>query len=97
MTDQIDQIQPTNPSTDSPTADRFAAISAKLINDTTAVGKGGKVIKWGALASIIVVFLTAIVASPQVFVALHWSIIVVIANFLLVLINGLTDSNTPNV
>ena len=86
----------TTVTTDSPTLDKFAAISAKLINNDTAIGKSGKVIKWGAFAAVITVFLTAIVVSPQVFVALHWSIIVVIANFLLVLINGLTDKNTKN-
>lgn len=84
------------PVTDSPALDGFAGFGAKLINDNTTVGKSGKVIKWGAYATVLTVFLTAIVASPQVFIALHWSIIVVIANVLLVFLNGLFDSKTKN-
>lgn len=68
----------------------------KVFNNTTAVGKSGKVAVWSALSVIVVAVLTTILQNPSLF---SWKsgILVVIANVALVLIRNLSDKSVPNI
>lgn len=89
-------VTPANPQDTLSLWESIAALVGKFINDETAVGKAGKAGKWAALAVIVIAILTAIVAHPALFTALHWGAVVWVANVLLVLANNLLNPDVKN-
>jgi len=87
----------TNPITTVSFWDNVALWGAKLVNNETTVGKTGNATKYLFYANIAVVVITALLASPQVFVALHWTLFLSILNILLVFLKGILDQNTKNI
>jgi hypothetical protein len=92
-------VIPVDPSNSLSFWESIAAFFGKFINDETAVGKAGKVAKWGVLSVIVIALLTTL-ASPTVasaLVALHWGGLVVVANILIIFLKNLSDSGVKKI
>lgn len=86
----------TNPTQSLSFWENIAQVGATMVNDDTSLGKAGKAAKWNGIAAIIILILTAILANPALFTALHWSAVIWIANILLVFLRNVFDNNVPN-
>lgn len=86
----------TNPTQSLSFWENIASFGANIVNDDTALGKAGKAGKWNGIAAIVILILTAIIANPALFTALHWGVIIWVANILLVFLHGIFDKSVPN-